>query len=67
LAEIFGDPILESEGEDSGRLDGRPFGENAYTEELVPLSEKNGLLYMGAHGYFYRGERQARLRKGSWP
>jgi tetratricopeptide (TPR) repeat protein len=31
---------------------------NAYTEELVPLSEKNGLLYMGAHGYFYRGERQ---------
>ncbi len=32
---------------------------NVYTEELVPLSEKNGLLYMGAHGYFYRGERQA--------
>jgi predicted Ser/Thr protein kinase/tetratricopeptide (TPR) repeat protein len=32
---------------------------NVYTEELVPLSEKNGLIYMGAHGYFYRGERQA--------
>jgi predicted ATPase len=32
---------------------------NVYAEELVPLSEKNGLLYMGAHGYFYRGERQA--------
>jgi predicted ATPase len=32
---------------------------NMYTEEIVPLSEKNGLIYMGAHGYFYRGERQA--------
>jgi hypothetical protein len=29
------------------------------TEEIVPLSEKNGLLYMAAHGYFYRDERQA--------
>jgi len=27
------------------------------TEELVPLCEKNGLIYVGAHGYFYRGER----------
>ena len=29
-----------------------------YTEELVPLCEKNGFVYLGAHGYFYRGERQ---------
>ena len=27
------------------------------TEELVTLSEKNGFIYIGAHGYFYRGER----------
>jgi predicted ATPase/tRNA A-37 threonylcarbamoyl transferase component Bud32 len=30
---------------------------NADTEELVPLSEKTGFIYIGAHGYFYRGER----------
>src|SRR4030042_744404 len=27
------------------------------TEELVTLCEKNGFIYIGAHGYFYRGER----------
>jgi adenylate cyclase len=27
------------------------------TEELVPFCEKNGFIYVGAHGYFYRGER----------
>jgi predicted ATPase len=27
------------------------------TEEVVPLCEKNGFIYIGAHGYFYRGER----------
>jgi len=27
------------------------------TEELVPFCEKNGFIYIGAHGYFYRGER----------
>jgi len=32
---------------------------NTDTEELIPLSEKGGFLYMGAHGYFYRGERAA--------
>ncbi len=30
---------------------------NKDTEELVPLCEKNGFIYIGAHGYFYRGER----------
>ena len=30
---------------------------NKHTEELVPLCEKNGFIYIGAHGYFYRGER----------
>ncbi|MEW5901302.1 MAG: hypothetical protein AB1715_07565, partial [Acidobacteriota bacterium] len=29
-----------------------------YTEELVPVCEKNGFIYFGAHGYFYRGERK---------
>jgi tetratricopeptide (TPR) repeat protein/energy-coupling factor transporter ATP-binding protein EcfA2 len=27
------------------------------TEELVPFCEKNGFIYIGAHGYFYRGEK----------
>ncbi len=27
------------------------------TDELVPFCEKNGFVYIGAHGYFYRGER----------
>ena len=31
---------------------------NEYTEELVPICEKNGFIYFGAHGYFYRGERK---------
>ena len=31
---------------------------SAYTEELIPICEKNGFLYYGAHGYFYRGERK---------
>jgi adenylate cyclase len=31
----------------------------AYTEELIPICEKNGFIYYGAHGYFYRGERAA--------
>jgi len=30
---------------------------NKDTEELVPFCEKNGFIYIGAHGYFYRGER----------
>src|SRR4030065_2608131 len=30
---------------------------NKDTEELDPLCEKNGFIYVGAHGYFYRGER----------
>ena len=30
---------------------------NKDTEEIVPLCEKNGFIYIGAHGYFYRGER----------
>ena len=30
---------------------------NRDTEEVVPLCEKNGFIYIGAHGYFYRGER----------
>lgn len=31
---------------------------HGYTEELVPICEKNGFIYFGAHGYFYRGERK---------
>ncbi len=31
----------------------------AHTEELIPICEKNGFIYFGAHGYFYRGERKA--------
>jgi len=27
------------------------------TEELIPFCEKNGFIYIAAHGYFYRGER----------
>jgi len=30
---------------------------NKDTEGLVTLCEKNGFIYIGAHGYFYRGER----------
>jgi predicted ATPase len=30
---------------------------NKGTEELVPFCEKNGFIYVAAHGYFYRGER----------
>jgi predicted ATPase len=37
------------------------------TEELVPFCEKNGFIYVGAHGYFYRGERavlQGQVKEG---
>jgi adenylate cyclase len=37
------------------------------TEELVTLCEKNGFIYIGAHGYFYRGERavfEGRVKEG---
>jgi len=27
------------------------------TDELVPFCEKNGFIYISAHGYYYRGER----------
>ncbi|MDH4196889.1 MAG: protein kinase, partial [Candidatus Aminicenantes bacterium] len=30
---------------------------NRDTEELVPYCEKNGFIYIGAHGHFYQGER----------
>ncbi len=33
------------------------------TEEIVPFSEKNGFIYIAAHGYFYRGERAVREGK----
>ncbi len=37
---------------------------NEYTEELVPICEKNGFIYFGAHGYFYRGEKKTFAGKG---
>jgi adenylate cyclase len=37
---------------------------NAFTEELVPICEKNGFIYFGAHGYFYRAERKTFAGKG---